>query len=52
MYLKVLATDLADMILDVEAGEKYVMEFLIVLLWHKRGDTGPSSSRTNDFAWM
>ena len=40
---KVLATDLADMILDLEAGDgnlKYGV--LDSSLWHKRGDTGPS----------
>ena len=40
---KVLATDLADMILDLEAEDgnlKYGV--LDSSLWHKRGDTGPS----------
>jgi len=40
---KVLATDLADMILDLEAddgGMRYGV--LDSSLWHKRGDTGPS----------
>ena len=40
---KVLATDLADMVLDLESGDgnmKYGV--LDSSLWHKRGDTGPS----------
>jgi len=39
---KVLATDLADMILELEAGEKIRYGVLDSSLWHKRGDTGPS----------
>jgi hypothetical protein len=43
MYVqKVLATDLADMILDVESEEKIRYGVLDSSLWHKRGDTGPS----------
>ena len=43
MYVsKVLATDLADMILDQEADEKIRYGVLDSSLWHKRGDTGPS----------
>jgi len=40
---KVLATDLADMILDLEA-EDGTMKYGVLdsSLWHKRGDTGPS----------
>ena len=40
---KVLATDLADMVLELEAGDgnlKYGV--LDSSCWHKRGDTGPS----------
>ena len=39
---KVLATDLADMVLDLERGEKMRYGVLDSSLWHKRGDTGPS----------
>jgi len=40
---KVLATDLADMILDVEAGDGNIKYGVLdSSLWHKRGDTGPS----------
>ena len=39
---KVLATDLADMILDLESDEKIRYGVLDSSLWHKRGDTGPS----------
>ena len=39
---KVLATDLADMILEMEEGEKIRYGVLDSSLWHKRGDTGPS----------
>ena len=39
---KVLATDLADMILDIEQDEKVRYGVLDSSLWHKRGDTGPS----------
>ena len=41
---KVLATDLADMILDLEAEDGNIKYGVLglVLLWHKRGDTGPS----------
>jgi len=43
MYVsKVLATDLADMILEEEADEKIRYGVLDSSLWHKRGDTGPS----------
>ncbi len=43
MYVqKILATDLADMILDVESEEKIRYGVLDSSLWHKRGDTGPS----------
>ena len=43
MYVsKVIATDLADMILDVEQFEKIRYGVLDSSLWHKRGDTGPS----------
>jgi len=43
MYVqKVLATDLADMILEVESEEKIRYGVLDSSLWHKRGDTGPS----------
>jgi hypothetical protein len=43
MYVsKVLATDLADMILEEEAEEKIRYGVLDSSLWHKRGDTGPS----------
>ena len=39
---KVTASDLADMILDIEAGEKMRYGVLDSSLWHSRGDTGPS----------
>jgi len=39
---KVLATDLADMVLEAEHGEKMRYGVLDSSLWHKRGDTGPS----------
>ena len=39
---KVLATDLADMILELEEGEKIRYGVLDSSLWHNRGDTGPS----------
>tara|TARA_S200002703_G_scaffold28879_1_gene24670 strand:- start:357 stop:1292 length:936 start_codon:yes stop_codon:yes gene_type:complete len=39
---KVLATDLADMVLDLESDEKIRYGVLDSSLWHKRGDTGPS----------
>ena len=39
---KILATDLADMILEIEEGEKIRYGVLDSSLWHNRGDTGPS----------
>lgn len=39
---KVLAVDLADMVLDAEVGERIRYGMLDSSLWHKRGDTGPS----------
>lgn len=39
---KVIATDLADMILEIEEGEKIRYGVLDSSLWHNRGDTGPS----------
>lgn len=43
MYVsKVTAVDLADMIMEVEEGEKIRYGVLDSSLWHKRGDTGPS----------
>ena len=43
MYVsKVLATDLADLILEAESEEKIRYGVLDSSLWHKRGDTGPS----------
>lgn len=39
---KVLAVDLADMILDHESGERIRYGVLDSSLWHNRGDTGPS----------
>ena len=39
---KVTATDLADMILEIEAGENVRYGVLDSSLWHNRGDTGPS----------
>lgn len=47
MYVsKVLATDLADMILEEEMNEKIRYGVLDSSLWHKRGDTGPSLAET------
>jgi len=44
MYVtKVTATDLADMILDVESDDGTIRYGVLdSSLWHKRGDTGPS----------
>lgn len=39
---KVLAEDLADLVLNLEVGEKMRYGVLDSSLWHKRGDTGPS----------
>ena len=40
---KVLATDLADMVLDLEAGDGNIKYGVLdSSVWHKRGDTGPS----------
>jgi len=39
---KVTATDLADMILEIESEEKIRYGVLESSLWHNRGDTGPS----------
>ena len=39
---KVTAEDLAEMILEIEEGEKIRYGILDSSLWHKRGDTGPS----------
>ena len=39
---KVIATDLADMILDIESEESIRYGVLDSSLWHNRGDTGPS----------
>ena len=39
---KVTATDLADMILEIEGEEKIRYGVLDSSLWHNRGDTGPS----------
>ena len=40
---KVLATDLADMIIDLERGDGTIRYGVLdSSLWHKRGDTGPS----------
>jgi hypothetical protein len=39
---RVIATDLADMVLEREQGEKIRYGVLDSSLWHKRGDTGPS----------
>jgi len=39
---KVTASDLADMILDIEARERIRYGVLDSSLWHKRGDSGPS----------
>ena len=47
MYVsKVLATDLADMVLEAESEEKIRYGVLDSSLWHKRGDTGPSLAET------
>lgn len=39
---KVTAQDLADMIVDIERGERVRYGVLDSSLWHNRGDTGPS----------
>jgi len=40
---KVLATDLADMVLEAEVGDGAIRYGVLdSSLWHKRGDTGPS----------
>ena len=39
---KTTASDLADMINDIEAGERIRYGVLDSSLWHNRGDTGPS----------
>ncbi len=39
---KVLAEDLAEMILSMESGERIRYGVLDSSCWHKRGDTGPS----------
>jgi hypothetical protein len=39
---KVLAEDLADMVLQLEAGEKIRYGVLDSSCWHRRGDSGPS----------
>lgn len=39
---KVIAKDLADMVLSLEKGEKVRYGMLDSSLWHQRGDTGPS----------
>lgn len=40
---KVLATDLADMIMDIEADDGNIKYGVLdSSLWHRRGDTGPS----------
>jgi hypothetical protein len=47
MYVsKVLAADLAEMILEAESSEKIKYGVLDSSLWHKRGDTGPSLAET------
>ena len=43
---KVLATDLADMVLEAESADKIRYGVLDSSLWHKRGDTGPSLAET------
>lgn len=43
---RVLATDLADMVLESEVEEKVRYGVLDSSLWHKRGDTGPSLAET------
>jgi len=43
MYVtKVTATDLADLILEAEEGDRIRYGVLDSSLWHNRGDTGPS----------
>ena len=39
---KTTASDLADIIIDIERGEKIRYGVLDSSLWHQRGDTGPS----------
>ena len=39
---KIIATDLADMIVEIEENEKIRYGVLDSSLWHNRGDTGPS----------
>jgi hypothetical protein len=39
---RVTASDLADLILDIEAGDNVKYGVLDSSLWHQRGDTGPS----------
>tara|TARA_B110000285_G_scaffold55338_1_gene63005 strand:+ start:836 stop:2269 length:1434 start_codon:yes stop_codon:yes gene_type:complete len=39
---KVIATDLADKVMELESGESIRYGVLDSSLWHKRGDTGPS----------
>ena len=39
---KVIATDLADKVMELEDGENIRYGVLDSSLWHKRGDTGPS----------
>jgi hypothetical protein len=39
---KITAEDLAEMILEIEEGERISYGVLDSSLWHKRGDTGPS----------
>ena len=39
---KTTATDLADMIIEIEEGERIRYGVLDSSLWHNRGDTGPS----------
>jgi len=39
---KVTASDLADLILEAEEGERMLYGVLDSSLWHNRGDTGPS----------
>ena len=44
---KVLAADLADMLLELEAGDGTIKYGVLdSSLWHKRGDTGPSLAET------
>ena len=49
MYVsKVLAEDLADMILEAEQGDGPIQYGVLdSSCWHKRGDTGPSIAETN-----